>query len=117
EGLMTQVGANNGPRHARVAGYAISYNTTKLSKDERIAHDHAALNALAFVWALADRSIITEVIRDVSDGLDREWVPDLGTRNVPGGLGYTVYVNGLYHTFPLRKRGPPTGYFSRGYSA
>ncbi|KAL1739927.1 hypothetical protein HDZ31DRAFT_3425, partial [Schizophyllum fasciatum] len=117
EGLMTQIGANNGPRHARVAGYAISHKTAKHSKDERIAQDHAALNAMAFVWALANRGIITEVIQDVNDGLDRDWVPDLGTRNVPGGLGYTVYVNGLRHSFPLCKRGPPTGYFSRGYSA
>ncbi|TRM55879.1 hypothetical protein BD626DRAFT_415219, partial [Schizophyllum amplum] len=117
EGSMTQIGANNGPRHARVAGYAVSYNAAKLGQDERIAHDHEALNSMAFMWALADRAIITEVIQDVGDGLDREWVPDLGTRNVAGGLGYTVYVNGIRYTFPLRKRGPPTGYFSRGYSA
>ncbi|TRM62016.1 hypothetical protein BD626DRAFT_499509, partial [Schizophyllum amplum] len=116
EGKLVQTGLNLGPRHARVIGWAKSF-TRKLSPDDMIAHDEDVIGAASLMWAIMQSILPTEVIGPIEAGMDHDWMPSIATRNVPAGDGYKIAVNGRIYAFPAAKRGPPTTYLSRGYSA
>ncbi|KAI5826415.1 hypothetical protein K523DRAFT_249039, partial [Schizophyllum commune Tattone D] len=117
-GKLVQVGLNLGPRHARVIGQAKSF-TRKLDDATMTIHDGDVIGAASFMWALLHSLLPAEIMRDVDRILDLEWVPHLATRNIPdaSGDGFSVVVDGQVYEFPKAKRGPPTTYLSRGYSA
>ncbi|TRM56741.1 hypothetical protein BD626DRAFT_378821, partial [Schizophyllum amplum] len=116
EGKLVQIGLNLGPRHARVIGWAKSF-TRKLTMEGMVLHDEDVIGAASLMWAIVQSIFPVEVMNDIENGLDRDWLPNIATRNVPEGEGYKISVGGVVYDFPTAKRGPPTTYLSRGYSA
>ncbi|KAL1712886.1 hypothetical protein EV715DRAFT_212766, partial [Schizophyllum commune] len=116
EGKMVQVGLNMGPRHAQVVGWAVSH-TKKLSQHERIVRDGDVVGGGALQWAVQQHELPVEVNRPMNRALDKHWAPNLATRDIPEGLGYAIVMDNKPFEFPTMKRGPPTVYYSRGYSA
>ncbi|KAL1711768.1 hypothetical protein EV715DRAFT_187140, partial [Schizophyllum commune] len=116
EGRMTQMGINNGPRHARQVGWAKSYNKI-LTLEDMIAHDEDIIGATSLMWAIMRSLLPVEVVREIETGLLQDWVPRIASRNVSDADGYRITIGERTYSFPSIERGPPTAYISRGYSA
>ena len=81
---MTQMGINNGPRHARQVGWAKSYNKI-LTLEDMIAHDEDIIGATSLMWAIMRSLLPVEVVREIETGLLQDWVPRIASRNVADG--------------------------------
>ena len=136
---MTQVGLNNGPRHARVCGWAKSFVKT-LTSSQMVESDQDIIGTSSLLWSLIQSSLPLEISKHVNDYLDREQLPRIATRNVAEGIilfifslifsdyfysyliciliaiGYKILLGDMTYNFPLQERGPPELYMSRGYT-
>lgn len=85
---MAQIGLNEGPRHARILGWAKSF-VKKLDKDEMVRQDNDLIGAMSLLWALVRAFMPADVVKPVQEVLDTGY-PPLQTRNVPGGKLLTI---------------------------
>ena len=93
-GRMSQVGLNMGPRHARAIGWAKSY-TKNLDHETKVQHDQDVIDAVSFVWGLAQKLMPQEVIETTKSRLNALSMPTLRTQNVPEGKIFRLPYNRL----------------------
>lgn len=91
EGAMVQLGLNAGPRHARVTGWAKSFNK-KLDSSVMVEHDEEIIAALSMTWSITKAVMPKEVIQPIEDSLMKAKLPKVATRNVAEGL-YLIFVS------------------------
>lgn len=90
---MVQVGLNMGPRHAQVVGWAVSH-TKNLSPYERIVRDGDVIGGGALLWAMQQHELPVEVNRPINRALDKHWVRNLATRDIPEGETAIIRIKG-----------------------
>jgi len=81
---MAQIGLNMGSRHARILGWAKSFNH-ELTTEEMIDEDTDLLGAMSLFWAIVKANIPEDIIQPTQDLLDSGF-PSMATRNIPQGL-------------------------------
>ncbi len=83
---MAQIGLNNGARHARVSGYAVSL-TGKLSgnQDLKVMQDEAVIAAAGMTWLMAKAALPSEVIDATDEALIEYDMPQMATQRVNEG--------------------------------
>lgn len=73
-----------GPRHARVLGWAKSFQKV-LDEDTMISCDEDAVGALSIMWSLIQSVMPRNVLDCVDDKLADMKLPRLATRNIKEG--------------------------------
>ncbi|ESK86627.1 hypothetical protein Moror_9731 [Moniliophthora roreri MCA 2997] len=114
-GKMVQVGLNMGPRHRRILGYAKSF-TANLDDEERRNQDEKVIGCFGLFWHGVVSFIPGDITAPVRKCLEDEY-PQLGTRDIPSGPGFTVVLDGKHYVFSQSQRGPPEGILTAGYAA
>ncbi|KAF6756028.1 hypothetical protein DFP72DRAFT_1067327 [Ephemerocybe angulata] len=107
-GRMVQIGINMGPRHARTLGYAISF-TKKLTLEQKAAQDTDLIGALSLLWNLAKAYMPGDVMDEITGFLEDLNYPELGTRHIPSGRGFSIECDGKTYAFTAAGRAPPEG--------
>ncbi|EEB86865.1 hypothetical protein MPER_16027, partial [Moniliophthora perniciosa FA553] len=121
DGHMAQFGLTLGARSKRPAtgamiGWGVSY-TLKLAHEAHVAHDQDVIAAAAVFWSLIMSMMPSEVTKPILKTLQESHIPQMASRYIEEGQGFTLTLNGKEYHFPNANRGPPELYLTRGYSA
>lgn len=103
-GIMTQMGLNAGPYHARISGLAVSF-TAKLTDEEKEMQDGDIIAAAGMMWCLAKAVMPSEIMEHLESVLQEGGLPRMATRNVPAGNQYFISAITLLIIYCKYRRG------------
>ena len=131
---MTQIGLNQGPRHARISSLAISFTGKHRldSDDTKALNDKAVIAAAGMFWLIAKSALPKEIIAATEAALVSNDMPRMATPHVKEGklaslslssacsflytgLGFKFELKGKLYHFAQAERSPPETYMTRGY--